>query len=160
VIAWQASVEVLTFYVDNLPVSKLFYHDQFGLSVEYEDEESVVLDCGDLSINLVASPTKRESAGERIPPRVSAPRFKVTLDVEDVDATCAELSSRGVLLLSEPTDRAGGFRNATFIDPDGYVWEVVQQLPQTRTVRRAAVESVVVPPPKAPPSHALLVASS
>jgi catechol 2,3-dioxygenase-like lactoylglutathione lyase family enzyme len=162
--SWQANVEVLTLFVSDLRYSKAFYHNQFGLSVEYEDADSVVLDCGNLSINLVSTPTTTPTTEPLMTPevsdrphRASVPRMRVTLDVDDVDATCAELSSRGILLLSEPTDRVGGFRNATFIDPDGYVWEIAQQLPQARTAPLRMVDLPVVPAPKILPALTALV---
>jgi catechol 2,3-dioxygenase-like lactoylglutathione lyase family enzyme len=158
--AWHANVEVLTLFVADLPYSKYFYEDRFGLSVEYEDSDSVVLDCGNLSINLVATPDRlvtlvAPGVGDR---RHGAPvpHMRITLEVDDVDATCAELSSRGILMLTEPTDRVGGFRNATFTDPDGYVWELAQQLPQARTTPRMVVDFPVVPAPKTVPSLAAL----
>jgi uncharacterized glyoxalase superfamily protein PhnB len=54
------------------------------------------------------------------------PRFQLTVDVEDVDATCAELKRRGVQLLNGPMDRPWGIRTATFRDPAGHVWEIAK----------------------------------
>jgi len=44
--------------------------------------------------------------------------------VDDVDAVCEDLASRGVELLNGPMDRPWGMRTAAFADPDGHVWEV------------------------------------
>ena len=49
--------------------------------------------------------------------------------MDDTDAVCAELATRGVELLNGPVDRAWGMRTASFTDPDGHIWEVAQQLP-------------------------------
>ena len=51
-------------------------------------------------------------------------RFVLTLPVEDVDATCADLTARGVALLNGPMDRPWGIRTASFRDPAGYIWEI------------------------------------
>ena len=43
---------------------------------------------------------------------------------------CAELGTRGVVLLNGPMNREWGMRTASFTDPDGHIWEIAQQLPQ------------------------------
>jgi lactoylglutathione lyase len=50
--------------------------------------------------------------------------FGPTIWVEDADAVCADLTQRGVSIISGPLDRPWGMRSAAFLDPDGYVWEV------------------------------------
>jgi uncharacterized glyoxalase superfamily protein PhnB len=49
--------------------------------------------------------------------------------VDDVDAVCAELTGRGAEPLTGPADRPWGMRTATFADPDGYIWEIAQEIP-------------------------------
>jgi catechol 2,3-dioxygenase-like lactoylglutathione lyase family enzyme len=49
--------------------------------------------------------------------------------VADVDAVRAELDHHQVALISGPTDRDWGMRTMTFPDPDGHIWEIVQELP-------------------------------
>jgi lactoylglutathione lyase len=55
-------------------------------------------------------------------------RFQLTIWVDDTDAVCAELASRGVKLLNGPIDREWGVRTASFSDPDGHIWEIAQQI--------------------------------
>ena len=55
-------------------------------------------------------------------------RLQLTLDVENVDATCAELTARGVELLNGPMDREWGIRTASFRDPGGHIWEIAEPL--------------------------------
>jgi uncharacterized glyoxalase superfamily protein PhnB len=50
--------------------------------------------------------------------------MQFTLDVDDVDAMCAELAARGVELLNGPMDRPWGIRTASFKDPAGHIWEI------------------------------------
>jgi len=65
-------------------------------------------------------------------------RQQFTIEVDDVDATCSELTSRGVELLVPPTDRPWGARTASFADPAGHVWEVAN-FQGNRTLHPAAV---------------------
>ena len=51
-------------------------------------------------------------------------RLQFTIAVDDVDAICAELASRGVELLNGPMDRPWGIRTACFTDPGGHIWEI------------------------------------
>ena len=76
-------------------------------------------------VNLLAE----RAAPEVISPATLAPAgtgasFQLTVNVEDVDGTCAELTGRGVELLKGPVDRPWGTRTASFVDPDGYIWEI------------------------------------
>jgi uncharacterized glyoxalase superfamily protein PhnB len=48
--------------------------------------------------------------------------------VDDADAVCAELTTRGVGLLNGPVDREWGMRTASFTDRDGHIWEIAQTL--------------------------------
>lgn len=57
-------------------------------------------------------------------------RFQLTIWVDDADAVCAELDTRGVALLNGLMNREWGMRTASLTDPDGNIWEIAQQLPQ------------------------------
>ena len=48
----------------------------------------------------------------------------ISIEVDDVDAMCAELAARGVKLLNGPMDRPWGIRTASFQDPAGHIWEI------------------------------------
>jgi uncharacterized glyoxalase superfamily protein PhnB len=54
----------------------------------------------------------------------SGARMQFTIEVDDVDAMCVELSRRGVELLNGPMDRPWGIRTACFRDPAGHIWEI------------------------------------
>jgi catechol 2,3-dioxygenase-like lactoylglutathione lyase family enzyme len=58
------------------------------------------------------------------PTEAAGAMFQLTLEVDDVDATCAELTERGVELLNGPMDRPWGIRTASFRDPGGHIWEI------------------------------------
>ena len=110
-----------------MEAAKQFYLNVFGLPVVFEDDDSTVFKFGNTLVNLL----KVSAAGEIIEPakvagREAGSRFVFTIEVDDVDAMCAELTARGVELLNGPMDRAWGVRTASFIDPGGYIWEIAK----------------------------------
>lgn len=125
--SWPGPISALTLFVEDLPATRQFYLDVFHLPVHFEDPESVVFRLGDTLLNLLST----SAAAELVEPEVVARRnagvrFQLTLEVDDVDAMCAELRTRGVELLNGPIDRPWGVRTATFRDPAGHVWEIAQ----------------------------------
>jgi catechol 2,3-dioxygenase-like lactoylglutathione lyase family enzyme len=121
----------ITLFVEDLPRSKSFYRDVFGLRVIYEDEESAAFDFENTIINVLSVAAARALAE---PAAVAGPeggtRFMLTIWVDDADAACAELEARGVRLLNGPIDREWGKRTASFADPAGNIWEIAQDLPR------------------------------
>jgi catechol 2,3-dioxygenase-like lactoylglutathione lyase family enzyme len=125
--AWPAKIFAITLFVEDVEVTKQFYQEVFGLPVTYEDADSAVFTFGDTLINLL----KSTAADELIAPAaVASPaagsRAVLTLQVDDVDAMCAELARRGVELLNGPLDRPWGIRTASFRDPGGHIWEIAK----------------------------------
>jgi catechol 2,3-dioxygenase-like lactoylglutathione lyase family enzyme len=126
-ITWPKSIAAITLFVEELDTTKQFYRTIFGLPVVFENEDSAVFKLGGTLINLL----KIEPAHELIEPaRVARPdagsRHVFTIEVDDVDAMCAELIARGVTLLNGPMDRPWGIRTASFQDPAGHIWEVAR----------------------------------
>ena len=122
---WANTITAVTLFVEDLAVAKQFYLDTFGLPVYFEDENSAVFKLGNTLINLL----KITEADELISParvadREAGSRAVFTIEVEDVDAMCAELTTRGVVLLNGPMDRPWGIRTASFRDPSGHIWEI------------------------------------
>jgi uncharacterized glyoxalase superfamily protein PhnB len=79
--------------------------------------------------NTLINLLKSTAAVELIEPapvarRDAGARAQFTIEVEDVDAMCAELAKRGVELLNGPMDRPWGIRTASFRDPGGHIWEI------------------------------------
>ncbi len=125
--AWPGSVFAITLFVEDLEAAKGFYRDAFGLPIAYQDGASAVFNFERTMINLL----KIESADELIAPatvatRAAGSRMVFTLQVDDVDAKCAELTARGVRLLNGPMDRPWGIRTASFADPAGHIWEIAK----------------------------------
>ena len=124
-------VDVITLFVEDLPRTKAFYQDAFGLPVVFEDRNSAVFSFGNTSINLLEVPAAHgliEPA--TVASREAGSRFQFTIHVDDVDAACSQLAHHGVTLLNGPVDRPWGVRTASFTDPAGHIWEIAQELPQ------------------------------
>jgi catechol 2,3-dioxygenase-like lactoylglutathione lyase family enzyme len=124
---WPGGISAITLFVEDLAAAKRFYGEAFGLPVAYEDDDSAVFKFANTLINLL----KTTAAHDLIEPASVAPadagtRMQFTLDVDDVDAMCAELASRGVMLLNGPMDRPWGIRTASFQDPAGHIWEIAK----------------------------------
>ena len=125
--SWPKSIFAITLFVEDLQAAKQFYLRVFGLPVVFEDDNSAVFKFGDTLINLL----KTTAAPELIEPaqvasREAGSRFVFTIQVEDVDAMCAEIIARGVELLNGPMDRPWGIRTASFMDPGGHIWEIAK----------------------------------
>jgi len=123
--AWPKGISTITLFVDDIAATKRFYQDVFGVRIKYEDDVSAVFDFAHIQVNLLDA----TAVPELIEPAVLAPReagsrLVLTIDVDDVDAMCAELGKRGVELLNGPMDRPWGIRTASFRDPAGHIWEI------------------------------------
>jgi catechol 2,3-dioxygenase-like lactoylglutathione lyase family enzyme len=122
---WPGAISAITLFAEDLAATKRFYQEVFGLPVHYEDDASVVFRFENSLINLLAASEATELiAPASIASREAGARMQFTITVDDVDATCADLQSRGVELLNGPIDRPWGVRTATFRDPAGHIWEI------------------------------------
>ena len=125
--SWPSGISAITLFVDDLDAAKRFYRDVFGLPVVFEDDDSTVFNFGNTIVNLL----KTTAAKELIEPatvagREAGARFQFTIEVDDVDAMCAELAIHEVELLNGPMDRPWGVRTACFRDPAGHIWEIAR----------------------------------
>jgi catechol 2,3-dioxygenase-like lactoylglutathione lyase family enzyme len=124
---WPGGISAITLFVEDLATTKRFYQEVFGLPIVFEDDDSAVFKFGATLVNLL----KVTAARELIEPaavasRDAGSRLQFTIDVDDVDAMCAELAGRGVELLNGPIDRPWGVRTACFMDPAGHIWEIAK----------------------------------
>jgi catechol 2,3-dioxygenase-like lactoylglutathione lyase family enzyme len=125
--SWPSGISAITLFVEDLAKAKRFYQEVFGLPIAFEDDSSAVFKFGNTMINLLVT----TAAPELISPavvasRVAGSRYQFTIEVDDVDAMCAELTKRGVTLLNGPIDRPWGIRTASFVDPGGHIWEIAR----------------------------------
>jgi catechol 2,3-dioxygenase-like lactoylglutathione lyase family enzyme len=125
VVNWAQGVTAITLFVEDVALAKAFYLKVFGLPVVFEDRDSVVFKVGATLVNLLKTDAARDLIA---PASVARPdggaRAQLTITVDDVDATCAELVRRGATLLNGPMDRPWGVRTASFTDPGGHIWEI------------------------------------
>jgi catechol 2,3-dioxygenase-like lactoylglutathione lyase family enzyme len=122
---WPGGIAAITLFAEDLDETKRFYQEVFGLEGVFEDAQSAVFRFGETLVNLLdvaAAPELIEPA--RVATADAGSRVQFTLEVDDVDATCAELARRGVDLLNGPLDRPWGVRTASFRDPAGHIWEI------------------------------------
>jgi catechol 2,3-dioxygenase-like lactoylglutathione lyase family enzyme len=124
---WPKGFAAITLFVDDLESARQFYKTVFGLPVVFEDPVSAVFKFGSTLVNLL----NVSEAPELIQPalvasREAGSRFVLTINVDDVDAMCAQLTARGVKLLNGPMDRPWGVRTASFVDPGGHIWEIAK----------------------------------
>ena len=125
--SWAKNIFAITLFTEDLAASKHFYQDIFGLALVFEDPNSAVFQIGETLINVLdvrAAPELVEPA--KVANRDSGSRLVFTVHVDDVDALCAELTSRGVQLINGPMDRPWGVRTASFSDPGGHIWEIAK----------------------------------
>ncbi|MGI9156544.1 MAG: VOC family protein [Marmoricola sp.] len=123
--SWANEIGAITLFVEDLRETKAFYQRVFSVPVMFEDGDSAVFEFGSTLINLLDS----QAAPELVDPAAvadatSGSRFVFTVQVEDVDARCKELTEQGVQLLNGPMDRPWGPRTASFRDPGGHIWEI------------------------------------
>jgi lactoylglutathione lyase len=124
------SVGAITLFVENPRRSQAFYERVFDLPVIWEDEDSAVFRFENTIVNLLRVPAARDLIDPGVvASREAGSRFQLSVWVDDADAACAELATRGVELLNGPMNRKWGMRTASFTDPDGHIWEIAQKLP-------------------------------
>jgi catechol 2,3-dioxygenase-like lactoylglutathione lyase family enzyme len=125
---WDREIGAMTLFVPDLGEARTFYANAFGLQAQPMGEDTAMLRFGDLAVFLhkaaAAAPPVPEILAEA---RKGAGQFAII--VGNVDEVCAEITSRGVQLLSGPADREWGMRTATLTDPAGHIWEIAQELP-------------------------------
>lgn len=125
--SWPAGIYAITLFQEDPIAAKKFYLEVFGLTIVYEDANSCVFKIGETLINLLNTNSADVLVNPaRVAEKEAGSRFVFTLQVEDVDAVCEELSRRGVKLVNGPMDRPWGIRTASFMDPGGHIWEIAK----------------------------------
>jgi uncharacterized glyoxalase superfamily protein PhnB len=128
--ATRNGLGAITVFVDDLAAVAAFYREVLDLDLLFADDVSAAFDLGGTVVNVLAVSAAADVVAPAEVAAVGGPvRLLLSLWVEDVDATCAQLRDRGAALLNGPVDRPWGKRTAAFADPAGTVWEVAQDIP-------------------------------
>ena len=127
---WATKLAGVTLVQERLNEAKAFYTEVFELQAAFEDKSNAVFKIGETILHLLDVAAAPDLIG---PGTVAVPsaghRVQLTIQVDDVDGLCRQLSQRGVRILSGPMDRPWGIRTANFEDPGGHYWEVWTDLP-------------------------------
>lgn len=122
-------VDVINLFAEDLAGTRSFYQEVLGLPLAFQDETIAVFK---LENTMVTVRAVSEASALIAPVPVASPdagsRFMLSIFTDDVDAACAELVQRGVVLLNGPADKPWGMRTASFADPAGHIWEIGQDL--------------------------------
>lgn len=127
--SWEKEIGAITLFTEDVDRAKAFYQRAFDLQPAHEDETGVMFRLTNTLLFLTTS----SEAPNLIAPAVvgspgNGPRQVFAIIVDDVDAVCAELGTKGVALLNGPDDRSWGMRTANVQDPDGNVWEIATEM--------------------------------
>ncbi len=109
-------IEIIVFKVSDLKQACEFYEKSLGLKVAYRDDAAqwAEIDLGAIHLGL-----------HQAEPHGGARNPYVSLAVDDLDATVAELKGRGVDLVGEVVTESFG-RMITVKDPDGNQFELFE----------------------------------
>jgi lactoylglutathione lyase len=125
---WEKQIIAINLMVGDLERSKAFYQEVFGLAPHFEDADVAVFRFKDTYVMLHPDPAFQAPAGEVLgQAQKGVGQFAII--VKNVDEVRAELDEHGVTFISGPADRHWGMRTLTFADPNGYIWEIAQELP-------------------------------
>ena len=121
-------VDVINLFAEDLAGTRSFYQEVLGLPLAFQDENVAVFR---LENTMICLRDVSEATGLIAPMAVASPRAGsrslLAVFVDDVDAACAELAQRGVVI-NGPEDRPWGMRTASFADPAGHLWQIGQDL--------------------------------
>jgi lactoylglutathione lyase len=120
--------------VKDFPATFKFWRDLGKLPVSYSDEATgyAYFDMGTAGLELFSRAAFASAIGEA----ALAPLGReavLDFEVDDVDATYADLVARGATPVAAPQDRpAWGARTANLADPDGHHFEIYTKLPANK----------------------------
>lgn len=106
--------------VSDMGRSIAFYRDTLGFALKFESPGWSEFQTGatTLALHLAAAAATDPHSGHSGP---TAGTGSIGFSVENLDATYAELQSRGTRFMMPPMDQPEGIRLAICIDPDGFV---------------------------------------
>ena len=117
--------------VNDMAAAMKFWRDVMELRMTYGDEAMgyAYFETDSAGVELMTRKSFAEALGkaEAAPPQGYL--VALVLQVDDVDATYADLVKRSAMAVAGPQDRpAWGVRSAHLSDPDGYIVEIYSKL--------------------------------
>jgi predicted enzyme related to lactoylglutathione lyase len=102
--------------VEDWPMALEFYRDIVGLPIDqlFEPDQWVLFDVAGAKLAIYPG-----GYGSTRPKGADRNAFVPTIECEDLEATVAELESRGVPFIAPIAANPDGYKLATFVDPEG-----------------------------------------
>lgn len=123
----RPNIGVITLFEPDLDKANEFYGRVFGKEPDFVDDQTANYHFDNVIINLERESGAKEQIGDLpVAPQAAGTRVVLSTFVDDADAACAELKERGVRITSGPENTPWGTRRATFMDPGGHLWKIVQ----------------------------------
>jgi len=117
-VAMITGLHSVSIFVADVPATVAFYVDRLGFDVEERTERMTMLRTGDLRLLVhIGGPPSA-------PPDLA---LHLHLWVDGVDEMYEQLRD-GELEIEEPVDRPWGLRTFHVHDPNGYVWELMEEI--------------------------------
>lgn len=123
-------VNAVVLFVLDLERAMTFYRDTLGLEVVFSDDVSYAFHMDGQDFALVARSAGVAMLNDEVlaAQRGGGQQVMLCADVDDVDATFATLTGRGVAFIKPPIDQPWGWRTAYFADPEGNLWELRESI--------------------------------
>jgi catechol 2,3-dioxygenase-like lactoylglutathione lyase family enzyme len=120
----------VNFYVQDIEASASFYRDLLGFTETFRTPQRgtpvhVELGLDGFTLGLATIESLRDTHG--VTGGTGPPRAEVVLWSDDVDAAIADLSAKGVKLLSPPHDFAASLRASWIADYEGNPVQIVMR---------------------------------
>ncbi len=119
---------VTMLYVTDVAASRDFYREVVGLVPTLDAGSYVEFAWGNLVLGLRSRDNATGQFGALVAPDRARLTHQITVEVDDPDALAARLVARGTEVVHPPTDQPWGMRSASFLDPDGHLFEVCAAL--------------------------------
>jgi lactoylglutathione lyase len=123
-------INATVLFVRDLARCLTFYQDMLGLQVQLRDPVSVGFRMGDHHFILLEVSAAVDMISEETvaPQTEGGHRVLLCAFVDNVDASYAALSAKGIAFIHPPTNQPWGRRTAYFADPEGNLWEISHAL--------------------------------
>ncbi len=123
-------IDAAVLFVQDLDKCMMFYRDQLGFPVTFNDDNSFAFRLEDQDFVLLKLSAAANMVGEEALSLHNEAGHRVLLcvGVEDVDAVYKAFTAKGVAFVKPPISQPWGRRTAYFADPEGNLWELWHSL--------------------------------